>query len=119
MNKELARYIVNYFNGLLTDNEKLGLKHLRYEYSIRHSSDANTNDLDRLVQLYKRVGFLSEEKEILELIKGGQDEFNQQVASRIISEYPDKVFINNCPNCGQLAWTPFAKQCRHCGHNWR
>jgi hypothetical protein len=49
MNKELARYIVNYFDRLLTDNEKLGLKYLRHEYSIRHSSDANTNDLDRLV----------------------------------------------------------------------
>jgi hypothetical protein len=26
--------------------------------------------------------------------------------------------INTCPQCGQLARTPLAKQCRHCGHDW-
>ena len=40
------------------------------------------------------------------------------VAKRIMAEAPDKIFFNYCPKCDQLARTPYARQCRHCGHSW-
>ena len=117
MDKEFSRYIVNYFTDLLTDKEKLGLKHLRSKYKIEHSD--NKDNVEQRVQAYKKMGWLTEDKEILEFVSGGEEELDKKIADRILSEHRDKVFINNCPSCGRLARTPFAKQCRHCGHNWR
>ena len=117
MENELARYIVKYFTILLTDKEKLGLKHLRSNYKIEHLD--NRDDIDQRVRAYKKIGWLTEDKDVLELVKGGQDELDKKIAERILAEHADKVFINNCPNCGRLARTPITKQCRHCGHSWR
>jgi len=36
----------------------------------------------------------------------------------LITDYKDQLFFNNCPKCEKLARTPYAKQCRHCGHDW-
>lgn len=117
MDKELAQYIVNYFTELLTDQEKLGLRHLSSKYKLDH---AYTKDnMADMVKAYKRLGWLTEDKEILELVGKGEDELNRMVAMRILAEHGDKVFINQCPQCGRLARTPFARQCRHCAHEWR
>ena len=117
MDKELSEYIVKYYETLFTGRETLWLKQLRHQYVIESSSDKN--DVDRKIQLYKSIGWLTDDREILELVKGGQEALNQTIAERIMTEYSNKIFINNCPNCGRLARTPFAKQCRHCGHGWR
>jgi hypothetical protein len=117
MNNELARYIVTYFTELLTQKEKLGLKHLRSKYKIEHSN--HRDNIDLRVQAYKRIGWITEDKDVLELVSGGEDELDRKIAARILAEHSDKVFINNCPSCGRLARTPFARQCRHCGHSWR
>jgi hypothetical protein len=117
MSNELAKYITTYFTDLLTDKEKLGLKHLRSEYKIEQSS--NADDIDRRVRMYKRVGWLTEDKDVLELVSGGQDKLDRKIAERILSDHGDKVFINNCPNCGRLSRTPSARECRHCRHGWR
>ncbi len=117
MDNELSKYIVNYFTDLLTDKEKLGLKHLRSKYKIEHSD--NKDNIEQRVRAYKTMGWLTEDKEILELVSGGEEDLDRKIADRILREHRDKVFINNCPSCGRLARTPFARQCRHCGHNWR
>ena len=46
------------------------------------------------------------------------DEEKSRLAEIIAMDYKDKVFFNNCPNCGKLARTPKAKQCRFCGYDW-
>jgi len=58
------------------------------------------------------------DKEILDLLDNGYEEFKRISADKILKEHKDNVFINNCPKCGRLARTPLAKQCRKCGHNW-
>ncbi|MBT2622252.1 hypothetical protein [Chryseobacterium sp. ISL-6] len=52
-------------------------------------------------------------------IQSTPEEFELEVAKRIMAETPEKVFFNNCPKCYKLARTPRAKQCRYCGHSWR
>lgn len=42
----------------------------------------------------------------------------REFAERIAKEFPDRIYLNYCPNCGKLARTPSAKQCRHCGTDW-
>jgi hypothetical protein len=70
MDKELINYIVTYHTNLLTDKEKLGLKHLRSEIKIGSSDNLDNKDsIERKTNLYKKNGWLTEDKEILELIK--------------------------------------------------
>lgn len=90
------------------------MKHLMAEFKLK-----NSKNRDGKIQIYKKIGWYTEDRDILELVNGGQDKLEEMIAERLLKEHPDKVFINNCPNCGKLARTPVAKQCRHCGKNWR
>lgn len=63
-------------------------------------------------------GWISEKPEIKEFLKNGYEEFELNVAVRIMKEIPEKVFLNKCPQCNGLARTPYAKQCRYCTHHW-
>lgn len=111
MDKETASYIRNYFSSLMTENEMLALKHYMYTYK--------TEDNPRMRKVMIERGWISERSEIKAYLKDGYDEFELNVARRIMRESPEKVFLNNCPKCGKLVRTPLAKQCRYCCHSWR
>jgi hypothetical protein len=98
----------------MTVDEKLALKHHIYTYKVDNSTSDSTNMRKTLME----KGLIRSEPEILEFLKNGYDDFEINIAKRIIAETPDKIFFNNCPNCNKLARTPYARQCRHCGHNW-
>ncbi|MBB4806992.1 hypothetical protein HNP38_002288 [Chryseobacterium defluvii] len=110
IDKEAANYIRNYFSNLMTNDEKLALKHHIYTYK---SSD---NPTMRKMMLEK--GWINSDPEIINFLKNGYEEFELNVAKRIMAETPQKVFFNNCPKCNKLARTPYAKQCRYCGYSW-
>jgi hypothetical protein len=76
MDNELSRYIVNHFTDLLTDKEKLGLKHLRSTYKIEHSD--NKDNIEQRVRAYKKMGWLTEDKEILEFVSGGEEDSTEK-----------------------------------------
>lgn len=42
----------------------------------------------------------------------------EDIAKIMITDYSDKIILNNCPTCKKLARTPKAKQCRFCGFDW-
>jgi hypothetical protein len=107
---ETARYIRNYFSNLLTDDEDSVLKYHMY------TSKTENNPVMRKLMLEK--GWFTEHPDIQESLKDGYEEFLVNVARRIMREVPEKVFLNYCPKCQKLARTPYARQCRHCGHNW-
>ena len=110
MDNETARYIRTYFSQLMTEDEQLALKYHMYTYK--------TEDNPRMREIMIERGWISERPDIKEFLKDGYDEFELNVAKRIMKESPEKVFLNNCPKCNKLARTPFAKQCRHCSHSW-
>lgn len=95
----------------MTNDEKLALKYYMYTYK--------TEDNPQMRKVMVDKGWISERTDIKEFLKDGYDEFELNVAKRIIKETPAKIFFNNCPKCNKLARTPYARQCRHCGHNWR
>ncbi|WP_370089771.1 hypothetical protein [Ekhidna sp.] len=113
MDKETARYIVIHFANLLTENEATARRHLN---SIEKLGEANEDDTKW--RLYKEKNWISEDPEVLKLVKNGYDEFELNAAGRIMLEAGNKIYLNKCPNCGKLARTPQARQCRHCGANW-
>lgn len=110
MDKETASYIRNYFSRLMTDDEKLALKY--------HMYTNKTEDDPQMRKAMINRGWNSERPDIKELPKDGYEAFELNVARRIMTETPEEVFFNNCPKCHKLARTPYARQCRHCGHSW-
>lgn len=112
MDKETARYIINYFGRFLTEHESKAILH--------------TNSLDKLdgdvessrAKLYRERGWLSSDPEVMELLRDGYDAFELRTAKRMLADHEREVFLNHCPKCGLLARTPDAKQCR-CGNSWR
>jgi|GEM_PF-391515 len=116
MDKETAQYIVNYFSSFLTEQEKMAIRHTHSLFKIENRDGSSSNT--QVEQMYKKVGWLTEDESVLNLLKDGYDAFEIKVANRILKEYPDEIFINNCPQCNKLARTPYAKQCRHCSYDW-
>ncbi|MBC8111714.1 MAG: hypothetical protein H7Y04_11695 [Verrucomicrobia bacterium] len=114
MDNETAKYIINYFSGFLTDTEKIAVKHHRYLCKLEDPMSDNT----KRAMFYKKTGRLTSDQNALDLLEKGYDKFEINVANRILTQHADKVFLNNCSKCNKLARTPFAKQCRHCGHDW-
>ncbi len=110
MDNETAKYIRNYFSNLMTVDEKLALKYHMYTYKSGDNPQMRKMMVDR--------GWISEQPNIKEYLKEGYEEFELNIAKRIIQEAPEKIFLNNCPKCNKLARTPYARQCRYCGHNW-
>lgn len=113
MDKETASYIINYFTHLLSNEERLAVRHTHSTLKLE-----GRKDFARAEAIYRRNGWLTDERPILALLDNGIESFEAQVATRILDEYPDEVFLNLCPNCGKLARTPNARQCRHCGNRW-
>ncbi len=107
---DLEQYIITHYHDLLTMEEKLAYKH----HLATEKAEYSKGKLGEMVM--SRWGITNQNA--LELLEGGFDEFKKRVANRILDEKPDKVFINNCPQCGKLARTPKAKQCRFCGYDW-
>lgn len=117
MDKDTVQYIITYFSSLLTNEENMAIKHTHSLFKLGYR-DANPSLNDKIAQLYKKHGWLTEDQSVLDLLKDGYDSFELRTAKRILTQYPDQVFFNYCPDCNKLARTPDAKQCRYCGLDW-
>ncbi|MBB4805066.1 hypothetical protein HNP38_000338 [Chryseobacterium defluvii] len=115
MDKETVRYIINYFSHLLTSDEKMAIKYSSSLYKLEYSPNINTKNLEKI---YKKRGWLNSDQTVLELLKGGYENFELLVANRILSQDHDKIFFNTCPKCNKLARTHYARQCIYCTYNW-
>src|SRR5262245_64858708 len=61
---------------------------------------------------------LSDDTEACRLASEGLRAFVTRTAQRILAEHLDETAFNNCPQCGAVARTPKARQCRFCGFDW-
>ena len=110
-------YIRQYFADALTPQESEAFNHLLHEEQLSvYHLDARSHEKRRKEMIKK--GWLSSDPEVLGLLKNGADHFELSTAKRIMSESPEKVFLNLCPTCGSLPRTPRAGQCPS-GHSWR
>ena len=112
MDSEIAHYIIKYYFKLLPTKEKIAWTH-------NNSLQKLSNDEDsKRLKIYLEKGWITEDQSILDLLKDGYEKFEINSAEKILLENSDKVFLNYCQNCGKIARTPYAKQCRHCNNNW-
>lgn len=116
MDQETADYIVSHFSSLLTPTEKLAFKHI--SSAIKLDLPSGTEGKETSVRMYQKRGWLTTDENALSLIEEGIDALNLRVATRIMEQSKEKVFLNYCPKCGKLTRTPAARQCRHCSYDW-
>lgn len=108
---ELTKYVFDWCPDLLTDEELLARRHLVGQGKIENS------ELDEMKSTLKRA-FLSTNRDVLELLKNGEEEFFRIAVERVMRDNPKQEFLNLCPRCNSLARTPKAKQCPKCIHSW-
>lgn len=119
MNIETAEYIIRFFPRLMTEAEGDALRHSNSMFKLLSPEDYDSvASYKASVKFFKDRNLITEDPEILSLLNNGREEFYIKTATRILQETPDKIFFNHCPKCNQLARTPYARQCRHCGYSW-
>jgi hypothetical protein len=109
-------YVFNYYSRFMTLPEKTALKHYNtvYKFGNSLSNDPKEEKRDFLI----KTGWLSADKEVNDLLENGFEYFREKAVEKILRHHSSEIFFNNCPKCGKLARTPFAKQCRFCRYNW-
>ncbi|NSL88369.1 hypothetical protein ECE50_016135 [Chitinophaga sp. Mgbs1] len=90
------------------------MKQEEIDYIFRHYHHFLT-----LMEVAAEKQVLSNQPEVQELLKDGAAIFRMRTAERLLREFPEQIYFNNCPQCGRLARTPQAQQCRYCLHCWR
>ncbi|CAM3430683.1 hypothetical protein SPPR111872_00195 [Sphingobacterium prati] len=111
--KDKQDYIINYYLHLMSPKEKLAYKHAHSLLKIDQKAD-----IDKIKRVYFKAGWLTRDENALSLLNNGLEKFNEDTATRIMHDHASEIFFNYCPNCGTLARTPTAKQCRFCYCDW-
>ncbi len=112
MDQELVDYIINHYSNFFSLREVAAYKHA---FAAEKAGNFKSQELKD--KITRDLGI--NDKDALQLLDNGFLEFKRRSAEKILKDHHDEIVINLCPKCGRLARTPLAKQCRHCGHNWR
>lgn len=119
MNIQTAYYIIRHFPRLMNKTETAAFRHYHAMFKIGKPEKYNSVDAYyERVKWYKELGDITEDPDSLKLLEPGIQDFYINTAIRITQQTPDKIFFNTCPKCNELARTPYARQCKHCGNSW-
>lgn len=102
---ELVEYIYQFEARFQTEDEKLAGR--SFLYNAKGMSDTAK-------QLIVSKGWFSDEPRIKAMMAGGYESFKFKVVQRIYSLHKHELDLNLCPECGKIARTPKAQQCRWC-----
>lgn len=108
---ELTQYVFSNYGHLMT------IREIAADRTITVRQKAGDSALPKLREMLTRK-WVSNDPEVLQLLEGGSEQFYVNVRERILREHSAEAFLNRCPQCGGLARTPRAKQCRHCFFSW-
>jgi hypothetical protein len=115
MELDKAKYVIRYFPRLMTGNETAAVRHAMYCNKLNQTP---AEKKERFRKMFLSRGLISESPEVLAMLDDGYETLITRIADRILNEEGDKITFNNCPECGRLTRTPYAKQCRFCGNDW-
>jgi len=114
---ETANYIIKYFPNLLTHAEAHAWRRLASTMKATKGRDDLASQETTLLDPYWGKQMPNDE-EAVRLARHGWRHFARVAAARILAERRSEVHLNCCPKCALLARTPWARQCRFCGHDW-
>jgi hypothetical protein len=130
----IVNYVLSYHSKFMTNDERKNLiflgEYYKKYYPINNEPDSGwiegmKTTKDNYIQkkkdsINKLVSFYRDKIEnIDELINIKFDDYRKKIAERILIEYENEIKFNTCPKCKKIARTPYARQCRYCGNNWR
>jgi len=118
---EQSRYafVFRFYSHLMTMQERLAYRHLVATAKAMHGrTDVGSQTEARNSRHQHLVTLLSNDPEVLRLASEGLEAFATRIPQRMLAEHSGKVAFNNCPQCGAVARTPRARQCRFCGFDW-
>jgi hypothetical protein len=108
---ELASYIFNYYQELMTAEERAAHGTVVAQFKIEHTDSIEMKELIR-------DRWVSTDPNVHALLADGVEAFFAGVRDRILREHPNDVYLNRCRRCGALAKTPTARQCPKCFLSW-
>jgi len=118
MKTDEAKYVIGYYGHLMTEHERRAYWHLAGTVKATHGrSDADAQEEAKGSVYYLRE-MLSDDPTVLLLVRDGLEAFVLRTGKRILNDHRDQIVLNCCPQCGALARTPKARQCRTCRHDW-
>ena len=123
--EDQIEYIFKNYSGLLTMQESFAWKQLilRAKHNQHVTRENVPEELAKKkwrtrIEWLKRISEGRDEEKVQKLIHLGWEQFHRMVATRILDEHRDDIFLNLCPRCNALARTPQAKQCPRCYYSW-
>ncbi|AEW02388.1 hypothetical protein A4D02_00105 [Niastella koreensis] len=114
LDESTREYIWDYYQKFMTAEEHAALLH--YEITYRFGERIKRDGPENQPEMIRSK--ISKDPAVLALLEEGFQQFITNTIERIYRESADKIFFNKCPQCGKLARTPEAKQCRYCGFSW-
>jgi hypothetical protein len=115
---DMAWYVFKYYGQLMNGRERMANRHLMRTFkAVEGRSDLAAQEEARGRVRHLRE-WLSDDPEVLQLARDGYEAFAVHTGKRILHEHRDQIVLNRCPQCGRLARTPKARQCRFCRHDW-
>lgn len=117
MNPDLAYYVIKYYPHLMSDAEHRANLHLIYVTKATLGRDDPAAQAEVFGD-QRHDRWVTDDPEVLQLASGGMREFRARTAARILADHDEKVFLNRCPRCRELARTPKAQQCPSCRFDW-
>ena len=109
---ELTDYIFSYCGRYFWENEKIADRH----FLAMSKSKQGVNET--MYKFFMKDESVYSNNDIVDLIRDGYESYKIKVATRIWENHKDELDLNLCPNCGKIARTPWAQQCRFCFHDW-
>lgn len=113
MQHELADYIFQYCYMFYNEKERKAKDHHLWRVKYERYDDRRSP----MTQEAKR-NLKSNDPEVLALLADGYPAFVMTTATRVFHEHKEELNLNYCPQCGGIARTPLARQCRFCGYDW-
>lgn len=118
MDNDRAWYVFRYYSHLMNEQERAANRHLTGTIKATHGRSDVGAQTEARSGPHHLCEMLSDEAQVLDLASGGFQAFVLRTGERIIRDHQDKIALNCCPQCGRLARTPTARQCRLCRHDW-
>lgn len=110
-------YVFNNYRQFWTEEETTAYSHFCTLAGMENQSREAKAEKAKYY-LTKAWMTIKTDRATLNLLKDGFEAFKLNLTNRIYKEHQNDIQLNLCPQCGEIARTPQAKQCRWCGHDW-